>query len=558
MNLTKEYYVIALDFDGWDAVEKWFGTWDRVVSLSKKQIVEWHGDKGKIHVILLSQMPLPNKKIHLGNAYLEIRCDKQPLFVSPSIHKEGNPYCPLTDELFHPQLLTNEDALRLKSKIENLCESYMSDTDKEKYEKWLDDPTTILGENRGRHDATKFKIIRNYWKYGGNGWLNYTDEQRFDDAWQWHFNHCKPSRTRDEFDRLCEWVRNNHRAKRDEYFEKVRDQKQSQSQADSDIKSLPSEIRDKLSTNVFSLIGRNPLRLYVADSITKEIMKVVIAWPKDVTETSKSGNTTTTTTTKTTTIKYTEKDTIIDAIPIKVTINENPLDGTKTYQVTFQHKGSRPFTLGPGNIAYLIEQLQTKGRYVSEREAKQALTGILVKYEDTPGMAQKTEKPLQYGYFWINNKMVGYDTTQEDIEPRTDVDRRKVLDCVDVLEMFYQRSKHKFAFVTVVKWSTVSPFSYAKKFVNKSGSSGNWIPDLQPHGETQTGKTTLSRVALAVWRLHTNQYLRIHEIGFAEADTKAKHGHAVSQTTYPVTIHEVGQLAHPDYYPRRRTGKEQS
>lgn len=181
-----------------------------------------------------------------------------------------------------------------------------------------------------------------------------------------------------------------------------------------------------------------------------------------------------------------------------------------------------------------------------------------MKYEDTPGMAQKTEKPLQYGYFWINNKMVGYDTTQEDIEPRTDVDRRKVLDCVDVLEMFYQRSKHKFAFVTVVKWSTVSPFSYAKKFVNKSGSSGNWIPDLQPHGETQTGKTTLSRVALAVWRLHTNQYLRIHEIGFAEADTKAKHGHAVSQTTYPVTIHEVGQLAHPDYYPRRRTGKEQS
>jgi hypothetical protein len=94
LNLTKEYHVIALDFDGWDAIEAWFGNWDRVLALVKKQIVEWHQDKTKIHVILLSKMSVPNRKIHIGNAFLEIRCEKQALFVSSSWNRtcDGHPF----------------------------------------------------------------------------------------------------------------------------------------------------------------------------------------------------------------------------------------------------------------------------------------------------------------------------------------------------------------------------------------------------------------------------------------------------------------------------------
>lgn len=76
----------------------------------------------------------------------------------------------------------------------------------------------------------------------------------------------------------------------------------------------------------------------------------------------------------------------------------------------------------------------------------------------------------------------------------------------------------------------------------------DWFPDLQPYGQSQTGKNTMSMYVLAIWRLHTSKYLQAHRIGFAQADTKAKHGRVVSQTTYPVTIHETGELSEPKYY----------
>lgn len=181
--LSGQHYAIALDFDGWDAVVAWFGTWERVESFAQKSIVEWHQDRGKIHVILLSEIPVPNRKIHIKDAYLEIRCDGQALFLSPSVNKGGNRYVPLGTN--HVTILTREEVLKLKSKIDSISEGYMSDEDKDSYDKWLDLPTTILGENQGRHDATKFKIIRYFWRYDGE-WLDLTDDECFERAWKWH------------------------------------------------------------------------------------------------------------------------------------------------------------------------------------------------------------------------------------------------------------------------------------------------------------------------------------------------------------------------------------
>jgi hypothetical protein len=206
----------------------------------------------------------------------------------------------------------------------------MSDEDRDRYDAWLDADSTVLGIGAGRHDATKFKICSYYWKYKSE-WMNLSDDDRFERAWQWHLKHCIPPRSRKEFDSLCDWVKKKHRVKRDKFFDEIRYQKQKANQADSEFSSLPPEVQTRLSAHVHSLIGRNPLRFYVADGFRKEILKVVIARPKDVIEKTEDSNTTTTTTTKIKTIKYTEKDTIIDAIPTKVIINDNPLDGTKSY-----------------------------------------------------------------------------------------------------------------------------------------------------------------------------------------------------------------------------------
>ena len=76
------------------------------------------------------------------------------------------------------------------------------------------------------------------------------------------------------------------------------------------------------------------------------------------------------------------KNPIIDAIPIKITKNDNPLDGTITYKITFAYQGStKPFTIGPGTINYIVDELQNRARLLKKAEAADALTAIIIQYE---------------------------------------------------------------------------------------------------------------------------------------------------------------------------------
>jgi hypothetical protein len=206
-------YSISLDFDGWDAVIEWFGSWEKVIELSKKTRIEWHGeDKSRIHVFLFADRSIANKRVHIKNAFLEIRCNNNLLFVHPSIHKSGKPYTPI--EKTDIETLDSNQLLQLISKIDSISKGFMSENDKEAYEKWLDDPITILGEGQGRHDALKYKINSYYFKFKGE-WLDLTDEQRFQRAWEWNLAHCNPVKPKTEFDRLVEWTIKTHKQARD-------------------------------------------------------------------------------------------------------------------------------------------------------------------------------------------------------------------------------------------------------------------------------------------------------------------------------------------------------
>jgi hypothetical protein len=88
----------AFDFDDWDAVEAWFGCWENVLAWSNKTRIEWHEDKRKVHMLFLAYRPVANRKIKIKNAFLEVRCEEQLLFVHPSIHPDGNTWKPLGTE----------------------------------------------------------------------------------------------------------------------------------------------------------------------------------------------------------------------------------------------------------------------------------------------------------------------------------------------------------------------------------------------------------------------------------------------------------------------------
>jgi hypothetical protein len=233
----------------------------------------------------------------------------------------------------------------------------------------------------------------------------------------------------------------------------------------------------------------------------------------------------------------------MDVIPIRVIINDNPLDETKTYGITFMHKLSqRPIKVGQGNVNYIISELQAKGRYINDKESARALQALLVEYEDT-GLAEINNRIPQSGYYWVDNRIVGYDITQRNIDlSGNDPDsRQKILECIKVIEGLYERSKDKSILVTTLKWGAVAPFGYAKKCMDVVGD--NWVPDLHCHGRTRAGKNTKGKIALAISRKHYPKDEHIHFIGFNHANSEAKFARIIGITTYPIIINEVGALS---------------
>ena len=267
-------------------------------------------------------------------------------------------------------------------------------------------------------------------------------------------------------------------------------------------KVLPADILLELTPHIYKLISYNLLTFIVADQNRKEIIKSIIATPRKMKDSNNKNTTTTTTSTETTTTtttvtvqRYIPKNVIIDAIPIKVIINDNPLDGNKTYQITFTHKASKkPFTLGPGTIKFIVEELQNRGRYVS-KDAVEALSAILTKYEDDD-IAEINNKIPYSGYYYVEGKIVGYDTTQRlEFDPYNNQEHRKeALECIDVLEGLQSRNKKKTAFPTVLKWGLVAPFS----FIIKTESKGveNALQGVYLYDKSDTGKSTLSVYAV--------------------------------------------------------------
>ena len=120
-------YSFALDFDGEYAVMEFFGSWDKVLSLSRRTRIEWHQDRGRLQIVFFSKRRVTKKRIKTkqAGAAFEVRCDEL-LIASPSIHCGGNAWTVLgVDQI---SALPDEELLRLETKIDSLSggEGYMS------------------------------------------------------------------------------------------------------------------------------------------------------------------------------------------------------------------------------------------------------------------------------------------------------------------------------------------------------------------------------------------------------------------------------------------------
>ena len=214
----------------------------------------------------------------------------------------------------------------------------MSDEDKQRYDEWLDLPTTILGENQGRHDATKFKIIRYFWKYSGE-WLDYSDDKRFELAWDWHQKHCIPPRPKEEFDSLCKWTIDTFRKERDIKHEEERGRRSNYSGMNGCITYQTNSNPDKfiISTPDCKVIEQSTKFVSNSDKTTEKKQKIV----------------------------YTSK-TFLACKPVRIIQHKNPLAFlNKTNKYTMQFTSIIP----SGNFTLKQKTLQQILSYLKETQA---------------------------------------------------------------------------------------------------------------------------------------------------------------------------------------------
>jgi hypothetical protein len=298
---------------------------------------------------------------------------------------------------------------------------------------------------------------------------------------------------------------------------------------DNELEGIHDNILVQLNSHIYAVVSSNPPVMYVAHRGKRKIIKAVI---KFLTETdTTSGN------------KQNQGQKIIKqlllwtqqlilAITVKVVINDSPIDENKTYQVTFISRSKDPFTIGPGSINYIVEELANRGKILRKAEAADALTAILNRYEEL-GLAEVNESVTQTGYYYIKGRFEVRNITQTlDQEPNPN----KILECTDFLDELSTRWHNKDIFPTVIKWTTLAPFNFIFKANDK------WLRNIHAYGWSSSGKTSLGKIALAVWRLHTNALRKDYQLRFSNIDTPARFGSVISRSTYPKVINEAGGL----------------
>ena len=287
---------------------------------------------------------------------------------------------------------------------------------------------------------------------------------------------------------------------------------------------MPAAVADRLKQiGIYKVVKENPTTLYLADSHRDQVLKAVVLKPKSTTETKKKEDDEEQVTEQINTSpknkKLLIKDTMIDAVPINVTVYSNPTDTSKTYKVTFRHRNangtSHHFTVGPGIISHLLQELKVKGRFVKGKESDEALTALLIEWEDR-GIAKIDNRMPQPGYYLIDGKVRGYDVTQRlGGEP---IEESEIRRCIDVLDgLVTNKYKNPDIGPTIIKHASVAPFGYIKKGLKESGD--NWVPGIYEYGFTRVGKNTAGIIHLAIWRKHGIRDKDTHQLGFSGIDT---------------------------------------
>jgi hypothetical protein len=535
--ISGKHYLVAIDFDGENAVLAWYGDWEQVLQVAKRTRIEWHGDRGRLHMFLLTNRPIRNKRIQIKDSLLEAKCERQALFVSPSIHKEGDPYTVLdTDEI---AIISENQLLQLESKIDSLSDGYMSDEDKQGYIQWLENPEnyTKLGEGQGRHNGLVTLGTSYYYRYNGE-WKDYTDEQRKAKLWEWNMKLAVP-KSEKEFNGIWKWIVDKHRRTRDDQHEKLREEKRRKQEFDkSHTFSMYNDgVKASLEGNMWTEIGKNPVRWIIADSKMKVVYKarqyeyeVTIRHDKEEQREK--------------VYKLFIDNTIIRCIPISITKHESPLDflqNQTNYTMTFKDTTGKTFTQIRKTIEQIMDYLKNEGYIMPGYGATEALSAIITAFRED-GKLSIDRTINAKGLYWIDSKLIPVRLEEEylsaydkfmslPIEER----QRIAKETVEFIEYLVKNFKTS-VIPTALKIGVISPANFAlKQYTNDIV----WIPSLFTYGWPRTGKTTVSVIPSALYFPFMST---TRKRPYTSINSEARFGYFMCQDTFPVCVNEMKAL----------------
>ena len=441
-------FSFALDFDGWNAVAVWFGCgrpgntdsddeiWNNVLETSKETRIEWHQNKGRIHVIYYSNRPVTKKKILIKEAAFEVRYDEL-LIASPSIHGDGNAWTPLgTKEI---ATLDEVELLKLEAKIDSICEGYMSDTSKSAFLAWLENPENwkSLGVDQGRHNALVILGTSYYYRYS-NEWHNLTDDQRRERLWEKNMQFGTP-KSEDEFNSIWKWIIDKHRKRRDQQREEWEDQHAKHSN-ETDPLGMPGCIYYEIRP------GK-----YISGTPDNKVVEIEVKLPKDDSDLLVGGPERV----QLESLKLIKK-TFTACKPVKIIKHRNPVSFLETGQkYTVVFKGSEPsgnFTLKQKSLSEIVARLKETDA-LCDKNIDNALIAQIKGFEQR-GLLEVNDDLDYIGFFLDSNDKI----IASGIEVKNEISRADVLGALNFIEeskRYYDGRLDLLA--TSIKWDMITP-----------------------------------------------------------------------------------------------------
>ena len=290
-NKQKEgLYLIGIDCDNAKAIEEICSRNEQKISLSQLgqwTMVEQHeDDPTKAHVLLYSHKPFPKKSSN-NNGHLnsKLNANEVPaievkglgshgiLFVTPSVHKNGQPYQIIgtPDPVIADDFVLHLDSICKKYSIPYLHGNGGNGNGSSQVPiQDLFKSDFAIFEGHNRHEA----LLRAMESLIARNSAILSKDQIKPIAQQWNNQHCSPPLDDREFEKQWKCAigfieRNAEISEGDE--------------DDDDLTGIQTNILEKLSSHIYSIVSSNPPVMYVAHKGKRKIIKAIVKFTSETT-----------------------------------------------------------------------------------------------------------------------------------------------------------------------------------------------------------------------------------------------------------------------------------